>query len=198
MHSGVHDVGWRCLQGIGLFFALCAVQGPAVAAEDFSVESERNGEHVEIRARALIAASPREIWQVISDYASLERFIPGMAQSRVLLREGNRARVAQRGDLSFLFISYPFEVELDVVEEPFERIVSHALRGNVRRMDGRYELRPDLSRAGVWLLYSGTIEPESDVPLVIGMIALRAAVRDQFAAMVQEIERRRDRYREEK
>ena len=192
MHSGVHDVGRRSVQTVGLFFALHAVQVPALAAEEFSVESERNGEQVEIRARALIAASPSEVWRVISDYASLEHFIPGMVHSRVLLREGNRVRVAQRGDLSFLFLSYPFEVELDVFEEPFERIVSRALRGNVRRMDGRYELHADVSRAGVWLFYSGTIEPESDVPLIIGMIALRAAVRDQFAAMVQEIERRRD------
>jgi ribosome-associated toxin RatA of RatAB toxin-antitoxin module len=168
---------------------IAALAASAGAAEDYDVNAERDGERVEVRARAAIAATPQLVWRVISDYDRLAEFIPGIKKSTVLERRGNHVQVEQRGEARFLFFSFPIDVRLEVVEWPYEWIASRAVAGTVRRMTGRYEIHPDPLRGGILLRYYGTIEPGFDLPPIVGMAALRGTVEEQFAAMVREIER---------
>src|SRR6266850_3298466 len=170
---------------------LLAVQAaPGRAAEDLSVEAERRGERVEVRARALITAPAAVVWEVLTDYEHLPRFIPGIAKSVVRLRDGGRLLVEQSGEARFLFFSFPIEVQLEVTERPPRSISSRAVAGNVRRMTGRYEIQPDADRGTVLLRYLGEIEPDFELPPLIGVAALRRTAAEQFTAMVAEIERR--------
>jgi ribosome-associated toxin RatA of RatAB toxin-antitoxin module len=170
---------------------LLAVQAaPGRAAEDLSVEAERRGERVEVRARALIAAPVAVVWEVLTDYEHLPRFIPGIAKSVVRLRDGGRLLVEQSGEARFLIFSFPIEVQLEVTERPPQWISSRAVAGNVRRMSGRYEIQPDVEHGTVLLRYAGQIEPDFELPPLIGVAALRSTATEQFTAMVVEIERR--------
>jgi ribosome-associated toxin RatA of RatAB toxin-antitoxin module len=170
--------------------ALAIAVAAARAAEDYSVETERRGERVDVRARAAIAAPADLVWRVITDYERLPRFIPGVARSVVRERRGNRLVLEQTGEARFFIFTYPIEVTLEVVEWPLDWISSRAVGGNVRRMNARYEIHPDPERGGVLLRYFGAIEPDFFLPPVIGTAALRGTVEEQFAAMVAEIERR--------
>jgi ribosome-associated toxin RatA of RatAB toxin-antitoxin module len=170
---------------------LLAVQvAPAGAAKDLSVEAERHGERVEVRARALIAAPVAAVWEVLTDYEHLPRFIPGIAKSVVRSRDDSRLLVEQSGEARFLIFSFPIEVRLEVTERPRQSISSRAVAGNVRRMTGRYEIQPDAEHGTVLLRYVGEIEPNFRLPPLIGVAALRRTATEQFAALVAEIERR--------
>jgi ribosome-associated toxin RatA of RatAB toxin-antitoxin module len=169
---------------------IAALGEPARAAEDFAVDAERTGERIEVRARAVIAATPDLVWQVISDYARLPEFVPGITKSTVIERNGNRVRVEQQGEARFLIFALPIRVRLDVVEWPLEWIASRAVEGNVRRMSARYEIDAERQQGRVTLRYFGSIEPDFDLPPLVGMYALRRTIEDQFGAMVREIERR--------
>jgi len=170
---------------------LLAVQvAPGRAAEDLSVEAERRGERVAVQARAQISAPVAVVWEVLTDYEHLPRFIPGIAKSVVLSRDGSRLLVEQSGEARFLVFSFPLEVRLEVTERPPQSISSRALAGNVRHMSGRYEIQPDAERGTVLLRYVGEIEPDFELPPLIGVAALRSTVTEQFTAMVAEIERR--------
>ena len=170
---------------------LLAVQvAPGGAAEDLSVEAERHGERVEVRARALIAAPVAAVWEVLTDYEHLPRFIPGIAKSVVRSRDDSRLLVEQSGEVRFLIFSFPIEVRLEVTERPPQSISSRAIAGNVRRMTGRYEIQPDAEHRTVLLRYVGEIEPDFRLPPLIGVAALRRTATEQFTAMVAEIERR--------
>jgi uncharacterized protein YndB with AHSA1/START domain len=174
---------------IGLLGALlCALAAGVNAADELFVDAVRHGERFDLRAGALVAAPAALVWQVLTDYERLPRFVPGLSRSIVRLREGNRARVEQSGEARFLVFSYPIEVELEVVEAPTDWVESRAVRGNVRRMHGRYELHPQAR--GTMLLYSGEIVPDFHLPRFIGTAAVRSMVEQQFTAMVEEIERR--------
>jgi ribosome-associated toxin RatA of RatAB toxin-antitoxin module len=162
---------------------------PGRAAEDMLVEAERAGDGVEVRARALIAAPQALIWEVLTRYEQLPRFIPGISKSVVLSRQGNNVTVEQSGEARFLVFSFPIQIRLDVSENAQEWIASRAVAGNLRRMTGRYDLQPD-ARGGILLRYRGLIEPDFELPPVIGTAALRSMVEQQFTAMVAEIERR--------
>jgi ribosome-associated toxin RatA of RatAB toxin-antitoxin module len=169
--------------------ALLLAAGGTLAAEDLVVEAERRGEGIEVRARAFIAAPARVVWQVITGYERLPAFVPGIARSRVRERNGNRVRLEQSGEARFLVFSFPIDVQLEVVEAPPHWVVSHAVGGNLRRMIGRYDVMADDARPGVTLVYVGVIEPDFDLPPLVGAAALRQMAEQQFRAMVGEIER---------
>jgi len=162
----------------------------ARAAEDVIVEVHRHGERFDVRARAVVAALPAVAWQVLTDYERLPRFIPGITKSVVRSRHGNRVLLDQSGEARFLLFTYPIAVQLDVVEWPPDWVASRAIGGNVRRMNGRYELRPGPDRGSVLLLYYGEIELDFELPPVVGSAAVRGTIEQQFTAMVAEVERR--------
>jgi ribosome-associated toxin RatA of RatAB toxin-antitoxin module len=174
-----------------------AYAAPGSAADDVSIEARRRDDGIEIHARALIAASPALVWQVLTDYERLPSFIPGIAKSVVRQREGNRLVLEQTGEARFLVFSFPIEVRYEVIESPPDWVSSRAIGGNLRRMNGRYELQPDPARKGmeaargrILLRYEGAIQPDFELPPVVGVVALRSMVERQFTAMVAEIERR--------
>lgn len=168
---------------------MVAHAAPGLAAEDVLVEAERAGEGVEVRARALIAAPQPVIWEVLTNYEQLPSFIPGIAKSAVRSRQGGRVMVDQSGEARFLVFSFPINVRLEITEGAPDWVASRAVSGNLRRMNGRYDIQPE-PRGGVLLRYSGVIEPDFDLPPLIGTAALRSMVEQQFTAMVAEIERR--------
>ena len=170
--------------------ALALLVGQAGAAEDLAVAVERKGPLFAVRARATVAAPMALVWRVLTDYERLPQFIPGISSSVVLLRNADRVIVEQRGEARFLVFSMPIEVRYEVQESPPYWIASRAVGGNLRRMSSRYDLNPNAARPGVRLDYTGEIEPDFDLPPLVGPFALRAMVEEQFTAMVDEIERR--------
>jgi ribosome-associated toxin RatA of RatAB toxin-antitoxin module len=170
--------------------ALLLAANGALAAEDLAVEAERRGEGVEVRARAFIAAPVELVWQVLTDYERLPAFVPGLSRSIVRARQGTRLRLEQSGEARFLVFSFPMDVQLEVTESAPHWVVSRAVGGNLRRMNGRYDLAADAARGGVLLSYTGLIEPDFDLPPLVGVAALRHMAEEQFRAMVAEIERR--------
>ncbi len=180
----------RAISGAAAALALWSAQGSAFGAEDLVVRAERQGESVEVRAQAVVDASPALVWSVLTDYADLPQFIPGISRSIVRKRDGNHLVVEQSGEAHFLFFSFPVEVTYDVVQEPYAWVVSRAISGNLRRMRGRYDLEAEAGGRTCFLRYEGEIEPDFSLPPLFGTAALRGMAQAQFAAMVEEIERR--------
>jgi ribosome-associated toxin RatA of RatAB toxin-antitoxin module len=187
---------WRT-SSVAVALLAAAYAAPGTAADDVSIQAERRGDSVEIHARARIAAPHALVWEVLTDYERLPSFIPGLAKSVVRQRQGNRLVVEQTGEARFLVFSFPIDVRYEVIESPPDWISSRAVSGNLRRMNGRYDLQPGPIRAGarevrdeLLLRYEGAIEPDFELPPLIGLVALRSMVEQQFTAMVAEIERR--------
>ena len=154
-----------------LLAALFTLQAAvASGADDLWVDVDRNGTSFDVRAVATVLAPISTVWQVLTDYDNLARFIPGLSLSAVQERSANRVVVEQKG------------------ESPTDSIVSRAIDGNLKRMSGRYELRS--AGGGIQLRYTGALEPGFDLPPIVGTLAVRTMVEEQFGAMVAEIERR--------
>jgi ribosome-associated toxin RatA of RatAB toxin-antitoxin module len=180
---------WRT-SSLAVAFLAAAHAAPGAAAEDVVIEAERRGESIEVRAHALIAAPPALIWEVLTDYERLPGFIPGISKSVVRERQGSQLVLEQTGEARFLVFSFPIEVRYEVIESPPDWVSSRAVAGNLRRMNGRYDLQPSQARGNIVLRYHGEIEPNFALPPIVGVVALRSMVEQQFSAMVAEIERR--------
>ena len=164
------------------------VPATASAGDDLAVDMHRQGEALQVRAHALLDAPKPLVWKVLTDYERMPRFIPGLAKSVIRQRQGSHLLVEHTGDARFLFFTFPIDVTLEVDELPMQWVTSRAIGGNFRRMTGRYDLSEEAGR--VLLRYSGSIEPDFDLPPLIGAVALRHSVREEFEALVAEIDRR--------
>lgn len=188
--------------------------GPPVRASvptPITVEVERDGDRFSILARADLAADARTAWDTLIDYPRLPQFVPGINRTRVLTRSGRaggdeRLTVEYLGRFKLLFLTLPTQIWLDVQHQPFTEVIAQSAArvpdGAVPTLTafrGRYALAVvGGSRAGaaprVRLEYSAQFTLTEPLPPVIGPLfgasAVRSAVREQFAAMVAEIERR--------
>jgi len=179
--------------GAAVLIAACevaAAQGlPQPAAEQqVRIEIVRDGDFITVKASAQLKANPRIAWEVLTDYGHLAEFIPDIRSSRVLQRNPDGVLVEQKGEFSFLFFRQPIEVTMAVSEQPPRRIVARAVAGNLKDMEGSYELQA--SEAGVRLTYFGRFVPDFFLPPLIGMPIVRRSLERRFRAMVEEIERR--------
>lgn len=170
--------------------ALCM---SAAGAQRVDVGGDAQGEGITIQASADMQADPRTVWNVITDYDHLARFVPFMRSSRVVERDDQRLIVEQAGELGVVFFRQPVMVTLSVVESAPGRVLARAIGGNLKEMEGLYVVER-LPSGYTRLSYSGRVVPDFAVPPVIGKIALRSVMERQFDAMVGEIlSRERDR-----
>jgi len=173
-------------------FLVCvfAAGVPARASGDeVRVRAELEGAAVRVEAIALLRAPLAIIWQTLTDYDHLGSFIPGMTTSRVVDRRGVAAIVEQVGEARFLLFSYPIDVTVSSEEYPPFLIRIRSLKGNLRRLEGGYQIVPRAS-GEIELSWKGLIEPDSFLPAVVTKPVLRAVVEAQFRGMVSEIRRR--------
>lgn len=175
---------------IAWWTALCLVYSSLSAvAQELSIETVDHHEAITVNASAVMPVRLATAWSVISDYEHLADFVPGMHSSRVLQRSDNQVLLEQTGSLGFLFFQQAIEVKLAVTESPPDRIVAHAVGGNLKQMDGSYSLET-LPDGKLRLSYSGSLRPDFALPPLIGKLAVRQVLERQFRALVDEIRRR--------
>lgn len=192
---------WAALLGsFAWAIGLAAVaEGSAVA----QVEVRRDGEVYSVRASAQLAAEQRVVWETLTDYERLREFVPGVTRTRVLTRNGNQLSIEQSGVFTVLFLDLPVQLRLAVVHVPQTTVLARLLpaaadasEATLRNFSGRYTLSPSRSpqRPGVRLDYDAEFELAAPLPALVGTLfgvsAVRQTMREQFVAMLREIERR--------
>jgi carbon monoxide dehydrogenase subunit G len=172
---------------------LTAAVAPAIAAEQPTAAStldvDRRGDNVQVRAQAEVSADLHTVWKTLSDYDHLQEFIPGMSLSRTVSRSGAAAIVEQQGDVGLGPFRRGFSVRL-IVQETLDRSISaRGIGGDFRRFESLYEIEP-LGANRTRIVYRALLQPELPVPAAIGVTIMRSMIREQFDALVREVERR--------
>lgn len=176
---------------LALLAVLAGFAGGSRAASDFSVRTEKHGNEVHVDAHATLNVPLQLIWETLTDYNRLPDFIPGISKSRLLEYRGTAAIVEQLGEAGFLFFKVPIDVVVESLELAPRVIEVRVLKGNLKKLDGRYQIDVGATPADpIVLRWRGVIEPEKTLPPLFGEMILRSNVTDQFRGMVREIERR--------
>ena len=179
---------WRRLGPVLILLAW--LPAAAGAAEEVLVEAARAGTAVAVSARASVKAPLAIIWNTLTDYEHLPEFIPGMKRSRIIGRRGPAAIVEQDGEAGFLIFRVPIHVVVESAEYPPHLITIQVVRGNLRQLEGRYQIEQGASAEEHVLRWSGIIEADTVLPAFITVPLMRANIEDQFTGMVREIKRR--------
>ena len=113
---------------------------------------------------------PLHLWDVLTDYENLSRFIPNLASSRLLWRRGNRVGLEQVGSQQFCGLRFSARVQLELTEEREQgRLSFRMLDGDFRCFEGVWCMGTDASSS--WLLYELTVQGKPGMP--IGLIEQR-------------------------
>lgn len=175
---------------LALLPVLFAQSGVAAAADGLAVVAEPRGSAVSVDIKATVTAPHALIWSTLTDYGHLAEFIPGMQSSKITERRGSTAIVEQRGEAGFLVFSYGIDVVVASTEYHPDTIEIRVLKGNLKRLDGRYQVERG-EKEGTWTVrWVGLIEPSIPLPQFLNVRLIRSSLVDQFRGMIDEIERR--------
>lgn len=163
---------------------LCSV-GAAGASD---TEVRRVGSSFRIQATIEADAPVGLCFAVLSDFDRLSDFIPGMQSSRVVSLPGEPLLIRQVGRTKLAFSEYALDVTLAVAVDPPREIAFRRVAGNLRRMEGRWQIAGDGARCRID--YRADIEPGFWVPPLIGPLLMRNQVTRQVDGLESEIVRR--------
>jgi hypothetical protein len=175
-----------------LILSLCFT-GPAVFAQaqaddDIRIKIEKTGQVSVADVSIFVPATPRQTWEVLTDWDNLSRFMSNIKASRIVARSGNTVRVKQTLRAKFWPFSFDIELEREVELSPYERMQFRLLGGDFDKMEGTVQLIAD--PAGTRIVSHAESIPQFWIPPLIGPIMMEHEARNQFREIVEEIIRR--------
>jgi len=171
-----------------------------------TIEVQRSGRRFEAEAVIELHADAQTVWDTITDYGGMSRFMPGIRACRVIERQAlpdaaERLVVEQQGEFRFMLFAQAMTVLLHIEHQPLRVAEAKAVRFDLglfkRRaidvFEGRYELTPLSGRRSaprVRLHYTALIGLLLPPPPAIGSVAVRQNLAAQLEAVAAEVGRR--------
>jgi hypothetical protein len=119
-----------------LSFALAMLPAATRAAPpdptDIAVAIHRDGEVYVVDVDFAVQATPREVWDVLTDYDHMADFVSNVAASRIVRRDPQKMEVEQISRLGFGPFQLKFENAREIEFIPLQEIHSTLIRGDMK------------------------------------------------------------------
>jgi hypothetical protein len=170
-----------------LYFFLIASCGIALAQEssnvyDLKLAVTRAGDRFQVSASYGVPITLCEAFAFITDYEGAKN-LPGVVDSKVLSRSGNKVKVARLLEERILFIPFEMRSELEYIEFPNKTLLFEQLSGDTKYYKGSWRLLPEKDFTA--FKYDAHIEPNSLVPSVVVEYFIKNILRRQFESMAE-------------
>jgi ribosome-associated toxin RatA of RatAB toxin-antitoxin module len=175
--------------------------GPVDRLPSVQRNSLRNGQTVvtgdsgKYVARVLVTASPDKVWQVLTDYANLYKFIPNMTSSKILESRGNRKVIEQVDSRQVFLISIVSRTKLAIQETDRRQIDFRLLDGDLSKMEGYWKMEPvsdvpNKPANKILITYTVNAQPNSSTPTDAFYSIFKEALNDTLQAIKREVKNR--------
>lgn len=169
-----------------------AVSGwAATADEDIVVHAKKEGAEVVVEVDCPVRAPVLAVWDVLTDYDNMSRFISNLQYSGIQGRVDNVLKVRQYGKASRGPLTITFDNVREVELRPFTEVRSRLISGDLKA--SAFTTRLVEVDGLVHIVNSGRYTPKMWVPPVVGPALIEAETRKQFAEIRTEILRRSER-----
>jgi hypothetical protein len=170
-------------------FAVCG--WAATADEDIVVHAKKEGAEVVVEVDCPVRAPLLTVWDVLTDYDNMSRFISNLQYSGIQGRVDNVLKVRQSGKASRGPLTIAFDNVREVELRPFTEVRSRLISGDLKA--SAFTTRLVEADGLVHIVNSGRYTPKMWVPPVIGPALIEAETRKQFGEIRTEILRRSER-----
>ena len=176
-----------------LLILLLCVPAPTARAQappdkDIQIKIENIGQVSMVDVSISVPATPKQTWEVLTDWDNLTSFMSNIKASRIVARSGNTVRVKQTLRAKFWPFSFDIELEREIELFPYERMQFRLLGGDFDKMEGSVQLVAETT--GTRILSHAESIPRFWVPPLIGPIMMEYEARNQFREIIEEIVRR--------
>ena len=153
-----------------------SVDWNALFAGDVAVEAVKHPDGISgLRASFAISASRERIWTVLLDYANFPKIFHGIHTMRVLAHDQQGARVEYWVNAILSKYHYVLYRRYD---EPGRRLTWTRIAGDLKRMEGSWEIR-DTPRADVQMLvYESYVDIGGIIPVALVRVEAMRRVRE--------------------
>jgi carbon monoxide dehydrogenase subunit G len=167
---------------------LSILSAPALGANTpVSVDVERGADKAYVVDAAFdVNVPPSVVWEVLTDYEGIGRFVSSIRYSTIKKREAGRVLLEQQGVGRAWIVSLPMHVVLDVREQD-QRVL--AFRDVCGKSFTTYEGTWELSTigGGTRVTYRLTADPNGRQPAMLARSAIRGSVRKLLDEVRHEI-----------
>ena len=181
-----------CTWLVACWLPALAVSGWAAAAdEDIVVHAKKDGAEIAVEVDCPVRAPVLAVWDVLTDYDNMSRFISNLQYSGIQGRVDNVLKVRQYGKATRGPLTITFDNVREVELRPFSEVRSRLISGDLKASVFTTRL-VDVDGL-VHIVNSGRYTPKMWVPPVIGPALIEAETRKQFGEIRTEILRRSER-----
>jgi len=156
---------------------------------DLEVSVARNGAGFQIQASYVAPLSQCEAFAFLTDYEDIKA-VPGMVESKVRKRSGNKVTVERLIEEQVLFFTLQFRSVVEFTELPNQGLNFIQTKGNSKSYSGTWRLHSN--ERGVQVKYASIIEPDSAIPTGVIEYFMKNNVRRSFEMMAEGMERNRE------
>ena len=157
--------------------------------EDIEVKVQVSGGNVIVDLSLVVPATRQQVWAVLTDFDHMAGFISNLKESRVVSTLADTMKVFQRGSAKYGPISFAFESTREMKLDPFDKIQSHLISGNMRKMEGTTQLVDEGAQTRI--IYHTDSIPGVWIPPIVGKVFIEHEIREQFQQIRDEIIRRK-------
>ena len=174
---------------LALVLSTAPAWGQAPGDGGLQVKVQKNGDVVTVDAALTIAATPQEVWNVLSDFDHMAGFLHGLDSSRVTSRNGDVWQIEQKGHTSHAGFSFSFESVREVHVRTLESLQSHLVSGTLKKHDTLTQLAAD--GGGTRVTYHAESVAGVWIPPGLGTSIVEGEVRQQFQDIQAEVLKRK-------
>jgi len=118
----------------------------------------------------------------ITSYESA-KYIPGILESRVISRAGNKVRVYRRVEEQVLFFSIEMKSVIEYTEVSNRLLTFEQISGDTKFYKGTWSLFP--GKDTTTFKYESLVEPQSLIPSAVIEYFMKSILRERFELMAQ-------------
>jgi hypothetical protein len=165
----------------------------AVLAVDADIHVSYDGARLEFRFDALIRAPAESVQAVLREYDRLDRVFPLVARSQPLASPQagvDRVSTLMRGCILFLCRELPHTVDIRYIPGNWSSAITVPELSRMRKGHISWRVDPETSDGDhARMQMYGYLEPDVQVPRLLGPPLVRAWVRSEFIENIGRIER---------
>lgn len=161
------------------------------ANADIVVHVKKEGPEIVVEVDCPVRAPVPTVWDVLTDYDNMTRFISNLQYSAVQARVDNMLKVRQTGKATRGPLSFTFDNVREVELRPYTEVRSRLISGDLKA--SAFTTRIVEVDGLVHVINSGRYTPKVWVPPLIGPALIEEETRKQFGEIRNEILRRSER-----
>jgi Polyketide cyclase / dehydrase and lipid transport len=109
--------------------------------------------------------------------------IPGILESKVISRSGNKVRVYRVIEENVLFFPIEMKSVMEYIETPYRGLTFEQISGDTKFYKGSWRLTSD--KANTSFKYEAIVEPDSLIPSAVIEYFMKNSIRGRFELMAQ-------------